>query len=59
MDGEGLKAFRLRMKMTQDEIADALGVANNTIARWERGERRIEHPQMLRLALERLEQNNA
>jgi len=38
MDGPTLRAERRRRGLTQAELADALGVSANTIARWERGE---------------------
>ncbi|MGE3857096.1 MAG: helix-turn-helix transcriptional regulator [Dehalococcoidia bacterium] len=49
-----LPGARQALGMTQDELAAALGPARNTIARWERGERLVEHGAMLRLALEAL-----
>ena len=38
MTGEGLKRSRLRLKMTQKELGEALGVHKNSVARMERGE---------------------
>jgi len=38
MTGEELRRARLRLKMTQNELAQTLGVHGNTIARAERGE---------------------
>jgi DNA-binding XRE family transcriptional regulator len=38
MTGDELKRARLRLKMTQKELAQALEVHSNTIARAERGE---------------------
>ncbi len=38
MTGEGLKRARLRLKMTQKELGEALGVHKNSVARMERGE---------------------
>lgn len=53
MDGRELRAFRDRLGLSQSGLAVKLGIAANTVARWERGEREI--PPFLRLALERLE----
>ncbi len=38
MDGATLRRLRLRLKLTQVQLADRLGVSPNTIARWERDE---------------------
>jgi transcriptional regulator with XRE-family HTH domain/uncharacterized protein YuzE len=59
IDGPGLRAFRVAIGMTQSDLAQQLSVGANTIARWERGELRIENPRMLRLALERLASHNS
>lgn len=40
------------MEMTQRDLAGELGVSTNTVARWERNEVEMRHPQMLRLALD-------
>jgi transcriptional regulator with XRE-family HTH domain len=40
--------------LSQADLAERLGVSANTIARWERGELAIQHPEMLRLALDSL-----
>lgn len=50
------RAFRARLGLSQTGLAAQLGVTQNTISRWERGEMEIANPTMLRLALERLEQ---
>ncbi len=44
-----IKTLRERLGMTQKELADAVGVQPNTVARWERGELRISAPMMDRL----------
>ncbi|MBV9172102.1 MAG: helix-turn-helix transcriptional regulator, partial [Chloroflexi bacterium] len=41
---------------TQEQLGRELGVTGNTLARWERGARSIARQDLLRLALERLEQ---
>ena len=38
MVGKELRAIRARLRLTQVEIAELVGVASNTVARWERGE---------------------
>ena len=47
-----LRKRRLAMGMTQRDLAGELGVSLNTLARWERGQLEIQHPQMLSLALD-------
>lgn len=53
MTGSELRTYRLRLKLTQAELADKLGVTSNTVARWERDEMAI--PPYLPLALKSLE----
>ena len=38
MEGKELKRTRLRLKMTQKQLGEALGVHKNSVARMERGE---------------------
>jgi predicted ATPase/DNA-binding CsgD family transcriptional regulator len=40
--------------MSQAALAAALGVARNTIARWERSELEIRHPELIQIALDRI-----
>jgi uncharacterized protein YuzE/transcriptional regulator with XRE-family HTH domain len=51
LDGAALKNEREVLALSQAELGRKLSVSSNTIARWERGELRIEHPAMLQLAL--------
>lgn len=51
LDGAKLRRERERLGLSQLELARKMSVSANTIARWERGELKIEHPGMLRLAL--------
>jgi excisionase family DNA binding protein len=53
MNKDELKQYRERIGLTQGELSKALGVANNTVSRWELGERSI--PVFLPLALETIE----
>lgn len=53
MTPKDLVAFRERLELTQQDLADRLGVDRVTIARWETGTRAI--PAYLWLALETVE----
>lgn len=39
-----LKRIRLRLDLTQTELAEQLGVTRNTVTRWETGARKIAAP---------------
>jgi predicted ATPase len=54
-----LRTRRKALGLSQQALARAVGVTTNTIARWERGERRIAHAQLLHIGLERLEGSKA
>src|ERR1700722_12850607 len=59
LGGAGLSAAELRgrrlgLGMSQRQLAAELGVTPTTLARWERGERAISNPVLVRLALEHL-----
>ena len=41
MKGKELRAIRTKLRWTQMDMAKALKVAGNTVARWERDERPI------------------
>lgn len=41
MEPDELKALRERLKMTQQELADALGVKREAVTQWEMGVRPI------------------
>ncbi len=47
---------RRRLGLSQAQLGEALGVSRNTVARWERGELTLGSPELVTLALERLEQ---
>lgn len=57
--GAELKRQREALGLSQAQLARHLAVATNTIARWERGELKVEHPGMLSLALDALRQQNS
>lgn len=42
--GRELRAIRQKLKLTQAALAQTIGVASNTVARWERGEMTISEP---------------
>ena len=44
MTGKELRAIRDRLQWTQVQLAEAVGVTSNTIARWERDEIGIKEP---------------
>jgi transcriptional regulator with XRE-family HTH domain len=54
MTADELRERRVELGMSQKELADALGLRANTVARWERGEKVIGHGVMLALAMRAL-----
>jgi len=44
MNGKKLKSIRTKLEWTQATMAAAVGVATNTIARWERDELGMREP---------------
>ncbi len=44
MTGKQLSGIRNRLRWTQAQIAEAVGVTSNTVARWERDEVGISEP---------------
>jgi len=57
VDGVQLRGLRARAGLTQAALAAKLGVAPNTVARWERNERTITEP-MTRLIRVTVEASN-
>ena len=53
MTGEELKSWRLTRNLTQEELGEILGVAKNSVFRWEAGMRKI--PPFLHLALKAID----
>lgn len=51
LDGQMLRAWRLRVNLSQDDLAHLLDVPQSTISRWETGSIEIMHPRILALAL--------
>lgn len=47
---QALKDLRKARNLTQDNVAEFLGVSKNTISRYENGEREPDHDTLLRLA---------
>lgn len=56
MSGAELRAWRAARGWTQAQLAERLGVPRLLVAKWEQGAQNVRHPTILRLALERLEQ---
>ncbi len=54
-----LRRRRRALGLSQAGLGRALGVTANTLARWERGQQRLANPQLIRLALERVELDRA
>lgn len=48
--GEKMKKIRIARNMTQNDIADAMGVSRQYISRWESGERNIKFEQLVEFA---------
>ena len=55
MTGKDLKDFRESLSLTQEDLSKLLGVALNTVSRWELETRPI--PSYLHLALETIKRN--
>jgi len=53
MEGDTLRAQRKALELTQQELADKLGVTRNTVNRWEAGTMKV--PPYLDLALKQIE----
>jgi len=49
--GKRFKQIRLKLGLTQAQLAEVLGVASNTVAVWERGEQPIPGPVELAMKL--------
>lgn len=50
-----LREWRAKHQWSQQRLADALGVRQHTVTRWETGERTCSMPVVLALALRELE----
>jgi len=49
-----LRDRRLALRLSQAELSRVLGVTRNSLARWERGDLPIRHPELVALALDKL-----
>lgn len=49
-----MRAQRIRLGLSQVDLASNLGVSANTVARWERDEMKIARPQILKIAFANL-----
>lgn len=58
MTREELRSIRSKLGLSQAELARALGVHPNTLACWERGDKEIGNPDLVRLALQQIEQQD-
>lgn len=56
MDGTELKEARLKLDLTQAQLAEILGVKPNTVARWENGV--LVVPTAIALAMETVERDH-
>src|SRR4051812_43665122 len=54
LSGTALRGRREALGLTQAALAACLGVTSTTVARWERGEKRIGNPERVSAALARL-----
>lgn len=53
MNGDGIKELRKQLNLTQQELADKIGVDRVTVARWETGKKKpsnLAKRQLARLA---------
>lgn len=55
MTGQELREIRESWGFSQSQLAKRLGIHRQTLSKWERGAQPIDHPDMLRLSLERLQ----
>ena len=48
--GDKMKQLRANRKMSQNDVADAMGVSRQYVSRWESGERNINADQLMQYA---------
>lgn len=51
MNGDELRRRRTALGMSQAELGRRLGTSQQTVFKWESGERNVQHPPMMDLAL--------
>jgi predicted ATPase/DNA-binding CsgD family transcriptional regulator/DNA-binding XRE family transcriptional regulator len=59
LNPDELRYRRQALHLSQAQLGRALGVTRNSVARWERGELPIRHPELVALALDRLGRDSA
>lgn len=52
ISGIDIKARRTALGISQAELAAAIGVARNTVSRWENGKIQVRHGKMVSLAID-------
>lgn len=59
MTGDELRAMRRELGLSQAQLALIVGVHPNTVACWEREDKPIGNPEMLRLAMQQVRERRS